>query len=642
LSPDAVAPGTAGFSLTVNGSGFVAGAIVNWNGSPRVTTFVSKSQLTAAIPASDVAVPNTAAVTVVNPGPGGGASNVTFFEATLPTSAAGFGSSTLGSFQIPFGVATADFNRDGKLDLVVTSSGGNSASVLLGKGDGTFQPPVNYATDYQPAYVSVGDFNGDGKLDLVVANSGSNTVSILLGNGDGTFQPAINDTVTPGGVFPWDVEAGDFNEDGKLDLIVANNPCCSSTGSGELGVFLGNGNGTFQPGMSYFVTAVTVAVGDFNGDGHLDLAVAGDGVNVLLGNGDGTFQSALGNPLGSTYAVVAGDFNGDGILDLAVTTSHTISVLLGNGNGTFLPGATYYMDVAASGSGLRVADFNGDGKLDLAVSGFGTQVFLGNGDGTFQRVASFVPGYQSSSLAIGDFNGQGRLDLAVPTTGSSSVFEVVQSMLAPSSINVGFPLQLLQLNSTQQTVTLTNVSTQPVSITSITITGANAAEFAQNNNCASSIGPEATCTINIIFTPTQLGPRTASVTINSSAVGSPQLIALSGIGVVSGPNATLSSTILSLSCSLSDPPGNVCLCDSAPVTLSDFGNASLSITGIITAAPFSETDACDGDVAAGNACTIWLGFTPPTSGTFTGTLNINDNAPGSPQVVSLTGIASCH
>lgn len=192
LVPGAKAPGSAGFPLTVNGTGFVPGATVKWNGSARATTFVSKSKITAAILASDVATPKTAQVTVVNPGPGGGTSNVVFFEVTLATSAAAFGTSSLGPFFSPQGVATGDFNRDGKLDLVV-EDGAHTVSVLLGKGDGTFRAPVNYTVVNSTSTVAVGDFNGDGKLDLAVGVLGG--IPILLGNGDGTFQTAVDYSV---------------------------------------------------------------------------------------------------------------------------------------------------------------------------------------------------------------------------------------------------------------------------------------------------------------------------------------------------------------------------------------------------------------------------------------------------------------
>jgi hypothetical protein len=328
-----------------------------------------------------------------------------------------------------------DFNGDGQQDLVVPA-GSDTVSILLGHGDGTFVRTPDFAVGGGPQCVVVGDFNGDMLPDLAVANAGvagkGNTVSILLGNGDGTFQAARDFQTGPG---PTSVVLGDFNGDKILDLAVANTGNYTRLNT-TVSILLGNGDGTFQRARDFRAGEgpSSIAVGDFNGDEILDLAVANGGnagtgntVSVLLGNGDGTFQVArdfrVGRP---TYravgpsAIVAVDLNRDSVLDLAVVNEYSsdASILLGNGDGTFEPALNY--GVGPGPRSVAVGDFDGDGVPDLAVANKspGTvSILLGNGDGTMRAVRNFWVARGPSSVAVGDFNGDGLQDLAVANGG---------------------------------------------------------------------------------------------------------------------------------------------------------------------------------------------------------------------------------
>jgi hypothetical protein len=550
LVPLAAAPGGLGFTLTVNGTGFVSGAEVEWDGSTRTTTFVSTSQLTAAIFASDIATAGTASVTVRNPSPGGGISNVMFFEISSPTTSVTFSSfvQTL-SFTASGNTITGDFNGDGKLDLAGFT--GDSVWIALGNGDGTFQTPATFTTGQSGLFLLAADFNNDGKADLAVSNTTNNTVSILLGNGDGTFQNPKTFTAGPGGVV-----AADFNGDGKLDLVLPF--------GNKISVFLGNGDGTFQPGIISLTPDIFFSgaiVGDFNRDGKLDLAVlegsaGGIAAAIYLGNGDGTFQttaivSTTSFPGPFVGLFPAADLNGDGKLDLIFehnqptqSCNARTAVLLGNGDGTFPSGSD------RSGDSLLVADFNADGKLDII---FGTNcaslgILLGNGDGTFQSSPLTIlgPGQVGGPVVGGDFNGDGKMDFASVSNNSINVFLQGQWTIAASQSSLTLAPQVIGMTSSSQSVTLTNTGTNTVMLSGIGITGSNAGDFAQSNSCGITLGVGATCRINVTSTPQAAGARVAALTIADNAVGSPQTVALAGSGqdfsLASIPSTTLAVT----------------------------------------------------------------------------------------------------
>ncbi len=342
----------------------------------------------------------------------------------------------------PLAVGVGNFHLSGKLDLVVTcDSSGNAgaAKVFPGAGNGAFNAPNSTpaVTGIFPSSAVVADFNLDGIPDLAVVNLTDATVSVYTGDGAGGFTLQATLGQSDGiGTNPVFVTAADVNGDGIPDLLVVNQA------DGSVTVLYTNINE--GGGLSFFSTTLFtsgsnpawVTVGDFNGDGSPDVAVADNGsgtVDIFLNDNDGGFNSPNPFSAGSNpSSIVAGDFNGDGILDLAVTNGgsggSTVTILLGGGGGTF-PIAVPYSGAGTSPYAMVIGDFDGDGNLDLAIAdnfaGSATvAVLLGDGSGVFNPAAGSpytISGQQATSIAAGDFNGDARLDLAITTTAGANI-----------------------------------------------------------------------------------------------------------------------------------------------------------------------------------------------------------------------------
>jgi hypothetical protein len=297
---------------------------------------------------------------------------------------------------------------------------------------GQFRKPVYYNVGGVPASVVIADFNNDGNLDLAVSDLGANQISILLGKGDGSFHPARNFSVPSCA----GLTVGDFNGDGIPDLAIVE---YAGYGTGALGIYLGNGDGTFRAGASYLLGRgpVWLAAADFNGDQHLDVAVANSGsdthgtggsVMVLFGRGDGTFKKPATYKLpGGPFAIAAADLNGDGRPDIAVTTNAgSVDILINTGSGRFKHTKTYRAGFEPFGIAVAALGRNGKGHLDLVVtSGEGIGVRLGNGDGTFGEETVYSTsgiGLGPSGFVVADFNRDGNPDVAaVLAQGNSAL-----------------------------------------------------------------------------------------------------------------------------------------------------------------------------------------------------------------------------
>jgi hypothetical protein len=444
--PQAVAPGSGEFTLTVYGANFVSGAVVNWNRSPRSTTFISARELQAQILASDVATATAGYITVTNPPPGGGVSSSSYglVEVHTPTATTVVDKPHVYLHDVGAELLVlGDYNNDGIVDFAA-DFGRREIKVLLGSGDGTFGHGSIATYNYYgsgPAAIANGDFNNDGNQDLVFgANRNEPTrLQVNLGDGSGKFRKGFSfahfDNYALG------IAVGDFNRDGDLDLASVTSPS-------TLSVFLGQGDGSFEHLTDYSeLGGYEVVPADFNGDGILDLAIlrgTGDGgLFIQLGNGDGTFQkprrvdsnSHLGCSFGT--GMLVSDFNWDGKVDLAYCerdqTNGKLWIALGNGDGTFKKPTSLAVPGQFGVFSFTAGDFNSDGKTDLMTNYFvsngrtETDLYLGNGDGTFRKKKIIkLPGnpyYNAENgIVTADFNSDGLLDFILKEPGEFDVF----------------------------------------------------------------------------------------------------------------------------------------------------------------------------------------------------------------------------
>ncbi len=352
----------------------------------------------------------------------------------------------------PQAVSVGDLNGDGRTDMVVANKDSGSVSVYLRNADNTdFTKQADLKTSLNATFVSVGDFNGDGKSDLVVSDGQSNVISVYLRNATNTGFQAKIDYAT--GAKPQSVTVGDFNGDGKTDIAVANKD------GDTVSVFLRNATNTGFDKQTDLLASEdpnksapeSITVGDFNGDGKTDIALANkdaDRVSVYLRNADNTgFDARSDYAVGSKPdSVSVGDFNNDGKLDMAVANKYgnSVSVLLRNANNTGFD-SQFVLDTGAGSSpeSVTVGDFNNDGKADIAVANaksYTVSIYLRNtGNTGFDAKVDYATGLNPRSVTVGDFNNDGKIDLAVANKYGNNVSVLLNTSAPSTALTITHP-----------------------------------------------------------------------------------------------------------------------------------------------------------------------------------------------------------
>ena len=546
---------------------------------------------------------------------------------------------TVGS--LPTNVLVYDFNGDGKPDLAVLNNGDGTVSILLNKGDGTFEPAKSYFSGQQaPTSFTVADFNGDGKLDIAVGFSSTvgfscsgASVYTLAGNGDGTFKAAVKAVEMPS--YTTYVAAGDVTGNGKADIVVLRvqyDDSCSPAGG--YSIFPGNGDGTFQAEQQ-----VTSNPPDFNADGIPDITVfGGGGLNVFFGQGNGQFQPLASGPETNGGGVVLADLNGDHFQDQAFITDVCgnkicsyiqtyVAASLNDGHGNFASQFVAGPFVEGGVLWLAKADFNGDGKTDLAYINAGTAGFrmiLGRGDGIFPALVDFNSGSGPNTFVTADLNGDGHPDVVLANVNDGTITVALNTFpMSGADLAVIVSASPSPVSVTQSlgfSVTVQNQGPEDANNLVVTDTlpaGLSSASASIPGGTCSQVDLVVTCNLNklvsgdavtmgIAVVPTTPGTVKDSATVTASETDENMANNTASVSTVIDPMFTITITITgagagtiadytlvncSASCTTTLPYG-------FPLYLLATAGANSGFGGWGGACPLGNSPACEFDVTS--------------------------------------------
>jgi hypothetical protein len=546
----------------------------------------------------------------------------------------------------PMTLQVGDFNGDGKLDLVVTSGSGfpSTISILLGNGNGSFQNPIQASSPGTASAILAGDFNNDNNVDLAALDPLDQLVVIFLGQGDGRLGRCVDYSLPASGGIAGAATA-DVNGDGKPDIVVAQFNQDGQAITGFLAVLPGNGDGTFQAPLSSQEPNIGISqmiAANFTADGKVDVATSdaggNGGISLAAGDGNGMFATAVTSFTGATglnvQAITGGDFNKDGKLDLALValdSSNTFSPLysmISQGDSTFEKNFIY--NIPYISSSVTAADFNHDGNLDLAVAATVANqvlVFLGRGDGTFQSPTIYNTGTRfTNNVNAADFNGDGNVDLAVGTEQGVLFYPGKGDGTFQAPVLTAMPFSIVQASTVLLAASKPGLTVLGNDKASVFILPSNS-----DGTFRAPIPEEATFYPRGYTAGDLNGDGSADLILFSSAnttVASTQTASV----LLSTPTVSFSASKLDF--------GTVNVGVTSPtkaVSLTNQGNAPLTIGRISIDGSFQQTNDCGSSLSIREGCALNVSFSPTADGLSTGTISFTDNASPQPQVLKLAG-----